>query len=559
MRFVNSLGSIKYSDYLNWTWACCLILLCSLATTSPACAQDEAAENAPEYPRPGKLPLPGNLLDVKGAEWLNTSEELSLDKLKGKIVLFDFWTYCCINCMHVLPDLEYLEKKYPNELVVIGVHSAKFDNEKVTDNIRNAIVRYEISHPVLNDSEMIIWRKLGIRSWPSLLLIDAENNACLLASGEGNREVLDQTIGKLIAYHKATDTLDDSPFNFKLERDKIPPTPLKYPGKLLADEPNNRLFVSDSNNNRIVISSLDGKLIDTIGTGQEGADDGDYKSASFDHPQGMTLIDDTLYVADTENHLIRTVDLKSKTVSTLIGTGEQSRFRSNGGNIKTAAINSPWALAHHDGILYIAMAGPHQLWKHDLGSQNVEVYAGSGREDIIDGPLPKSALAQPSSLILKDDKLYVADSEGSSIREVPTDPTGEITTIVGTHDLGRGRSLFEFGDIDGTGQEARLQHPLGLIFQGDTLYIADTYNHKIKTAIPTKNADNPERLTQTFLGTGKSGSSLDPLELSEPSGLAVVGNRLLIADTNNHRIVSYDLKTKKASEFIIEGLQPPSK
>ena len=128
-----------------------------------------------ENPFPKRFPAPS--LDG-GTAWLNTSGEISLKDLRGKVVLIDFWTYCCINCIHVLPDLKYLEEKYADELVVIGCHSAKFDNEKDTEAIRRAIVRYEIEHPVINDSEMIVWRKMGARSWPTLVLIDPEGNYC---------------------------------------------------------------------------------------------------------------------------------------------------------------------------------------------------------------------------------------------------------------------------------------------------------------------------------------------------------------------------------------------
>ncbi|WP_417384868.1 thioredoxin-like domain-containing protein [Gimesia sp.] len=486
-----------------------------------------------------------------GVEWLNTSGEITLKDLRGKVVLIDFWTYCCINCMHVLPDLAYLEKKYPNELVVIGCHSAKFDNEKETDNIRRAIQRYEIKHPVINDANMTVWRKFGVRAWPSMVLIDPEGNYCGHLSGEGNRELLDKVLEKVIAYHRAKGTLDETPVHFELESAKLKPTPLKFPGKLLADPAHQRLFISDSNHNRIVIASLDGKLIDVIGSGQIGNKDGDYKTAAFDHPQGMTLVGNTLYVADTENHLIRTVDLDKKQVATLAGTGEQARFRSAGGKLKEAALNSPWALAVIDDVLYICMAGPHQIWSHKLGSDEIGVYAGSGREDITNGPLETSAFAQTSGIAVDGEVFYVVDSEGSAVRKVDT-KNKTVTTVAGTSDLERGRSLFEFGDKDGVGEEARLQHPLGVLYDNGRLFIADTYNHKLKTI------DLKTNEVKTFLGTGKDGNSLNPVEFSEPSGLAKVGNRLFVADTNNQRICVVNLDDNKVSEFKIAGLTPPS-
>ncbi|MDQ3333032.1 MAG: redoxin domain-containing protein, partial [Planctomycetota bacterium] len=245
----------------------------SQATSETPDAQPSPSENGdtaeaePENPFPQRSPAPS--FDG-GVGWLNTSGPIELKDLRGKVVLLDFWTYCCINCIHVLPDLKYLEEKFDRELVVIGVHSAKFDNEKESEAIRDAILRYEIAHPVVNDAEMVVWRKFGARSWPTLVLIDPEGNYCGYISGEGNRDVLEQVIEKVVAYHEAKGTLDRTPVHFDLERYNAEPTPLRYPGKLLADEASNRLFISDSNHNRIVVSTLDGKLVDTVGTGRIG-------------------------------------------------------------------------------------------------------------------------------------------------------------------------------------------------------------------------------------------------------------------------------------------------
>ena len=507
--------------------------------------------NPVENPFPQRIPAPS--LDG-GEAWLNTSGEITLKDLRGKVVLLDFWTYCCINCIHVLPDLKYLEKKYDKELVVIGVHSAKFENEKDSEAIRQAIVRYEIEHPVINDSEMLVWRKFGARSWPTVVLLDPEGSYCGFLSGEGNREILDEVIGKVVKYHKAKGTLDETPVNFALERDRVKSGPLKYPGKIHADEAGDRLFISDSNHNRIVVTTLDGKLLDVIGSGRIGAKDGSYAEAEFDHPQGMTLVGETLYVADTENHLLRTVNLKTKTVKTLSGTGEQDRRRAPGGKLLTTPLNSPWDLEVVGDTLYIAMAGPHQLWSHKLGSDRIQAYAGSGREDIRDGSLEGSALAQPSGISSDGEWLYVADSEGSAIRAIPVDPNAAVKTIVGTHDLPSGRSLFEFGDTDGKGDAVRLQHPLGVIYHDGKVYVADAYNHKIKIVDPKT------RVAESWIGDGKAGTRLEPAaRLHEPAGMTIAGGKLYIADTNNHRILTVPLNGDgtKVTEFKVEGLTPP--
>ena len=521
-------------------------------------AEEEApngSKGKTENPFPNRFPAPE--LDG-GVEWLNTGGPISMKDLRGKIVLLDFWTFCCINCMHVLPDLDFLEKKYGKEIVVIGVHSAKFDNEKETGNIRKAILRYEIEHPVINDANMIVWRKFGVKAWPSLVLVDPEGQYCGYVSGEGNRELLDTVVQKLIAYHKAKGTLDETPVKFDLERSQAAASPLRFPGKVLADEAGKRLFISDSNHNRIVVSSLAGKLLNVIGSGAIGSKDGSYLDAQFDHPQGMTLIGNTLYVADTENHLLRTVDLVKQTVSTLAGTGEQDRTRTRGGDLLKTALNSPWDLSVVDGVLYIAMAGPHQIWAHQLGSNSIWQYAGSGREDIVNGELDQGALAQPSGITTDGKHLFVVDSEGSSVRQITTtpkndleNPTGTISTPVGPHSLPNGRTLFEFGDVDGSKDEARFQHPLGILFHNGGLFVADSYNHKLKFV------DLKTRESMTWLGTGQSGTKLDPAQLAEPAGMAVADGTLFIADTNNNRIVAVELASKKAREFVIDGLAAP--
>lgn len=514
---------------------------------------DEAKPPVPADPFPQAVKVPAGILDG-GTEWLNTSRPLDLKDLRGKVVLLDFWTYCCINCIHVLPDLKFLEAKYKDQLVVIGVHSAKFDNEKLSENIREAILRYEIKHPVVNDSEMLIWRKFGTRAWPTLALIDPEGRFIGRQGGEGHRQLFDGIIEQLVEYHRAKGTLDETPMVFDLEQNRAKPTPLRFPGKVLADEVGGRLFIADSNHNRIVVADLDGNVQQVIGSGRMGRQDGSFAEAAFDHPQGMALVENVLYVADTENHMIRTVDLQEKTVATLCGTGEQGTPRVVDGRLAFTKLNSPWDLLHHDGTLFIAMAGPHQIWSHTLGSDTIGVFAGNAREDVINGPRAMSSFAQPSGLAMDADGqfIYVADSEGSAIRRVPTDPDAEVTTVAGTSELPRGQSLFAFGDVDAAGPEARFQHPLCVAWHDNSVYVADAYNHKIRKI------DLATSVVETWMGTGKAGDSMTPVQFSEPSGLSVAGDWLYVADTNNHRICRIDLKTKAVSVLSLSDLKPPT-
>lgn len=491
----------------------------------------EGKVNAPEFP--------------DGMEWLNTEKPLSIKQLRGKVVLLDFWTYCCINCMHIIPDLKKLEHKYANELVVIGVHSAKFTAEKGTENIRQAILRYEIEHPVVNDHDMQIWQEYTVRSWPTLFLIDPAGKIVAYMSGEGVYAQLDGYIAKVIETFDAKKMIDRRPLNLKLERQRSPSSVLAFPGKVLADEKSRQLFIADSNHNRIVVLSLDNAAVKTvIGSGQIGLADGDFETASFNHPQGMALDGSTLYVADTENHAIRAVDLTNQSVKTIAGTGEQLQRRITfGGQAKETPLNSPWDLTMQNRILYIAMAGPHQLWQMNPKTGGIAPYAGSGREARVDGPLTEAALAQPSGITSDGNKLFFADSEVSSIRSADLNAHGRVETIVG-------EDLFEFGDRDGKGSAVRLQHPLGVTYHDGWLYVADTYNNKIKKVSPK------DRTSETFVGTGETGMrDGDRASLDEPGGVSIAFDKLYIADTNNHLIRVADLKTRRVETLQIKDLE----
>ena len=535
---------------------------------NPASYQEERPRDDDGPPRRIDTPdFPANL------EWLNTKTPLKKEDLQGKFVLIDFWTYCCINCIHILPELKKLEKEFANELVVIGVHSAKFETEKDSKNIVEAILRYEIEHPVVNDSEMKFWSMYGANSWPTILLLDPEGKAIWGTRGETTFEDVAPVIKKYIPYYRKRKLLDEKPLRFELEKYSQTATPLRFPGKVLVDGNSERLFIADSNHNRIVVTSLDGKLLQTIGNGEIGNQDGDFKTAKFDHPQGMFLHEDRLFIADTENHTIRIADLKTRQVKTIAGTGKQSReafpgtreFAKTGkrpdrwiGPPLETPLNSPWDLWVHNDYLYICNAGSHQIWFMPLDEEWIGPYAGNAREDIVDGELlPEnpyelgySSFAQPSGFASDGAVLFIADCEGSSIRAVPLDPKKEVSTVVGTNTLRRGR-LFEFGDRDGEKEEVLLQHAMGVTYHDGKLYVADTYNNKIKvTEVATGK-------TTTLVGSGDAGKRDDQPSFDEPAGLCFHNGKLFVADTNNHAIRVVDVESKKVSTLTIEGLEPP--
>jgi DNA-binding beta-propeller fold protein YncE len=519
------------------------------ATVQPRPTSDEEGEeiveDAPQESFAGDLPAPEFPV---GLDWLNTDRPLTMAQLKGKVVLLDFWTYGCINCMHIIPELHQLEAEYPDELVVIGVHSAKFSNEGDTDNIRQVILRYGLDHPVVNDQDFLVWRTWGANAWPTLILIDPAGNVVGGHSGENIYPIFKPVIESLVQEFEANGILDRTSLGLKLEKEGLPETILSFPGKVLADPEGGRLFIADTNHNRIVITGIeDGEVLNVIGNGAIAYADGDYTTASFAHPQGMTLSDDgnTLYVADTENHSIRQIDLEAEQVTTLLGTGRQGQsYPPRGGIAPDVALRSPWDVTLQGNLLYIAMAGSHQIWVLELRSGIAEPFAGNAREGTLDGSAGQSELAQPSGLALDTHgRLYFADSEASSIRWIETAEL-VVDTLVGS-----GESLFEFGDVDGIGNQARLQHPLGVVVVDGIVYVADTYNHKIKRVDP-----ETSEIT-TFLGESAGWrDGADPL-FYEPGGLDAAEGILYVADTNNHTVRMIDLATNEVTTLVLKGIE----
>lgn len=522
-----------------------MILLLVLACL-PGCAKPQEEEKTVNDAGAVRAPeLEPNL------GWINTDRPLRLkEELKGQVVLLDFWTYCCINCMQILPDLEYLEKKYASQpFIVIGVHSAKFENEEGRETIEAAVQRYKIHHPVVIDDDMGIWQRYAVQAWPTFMLIGSDGRIMGMASGEGNREVLDASIALALETGRKNGTLASHPLKVAGPADIRTTSPLRFPGKVLADEKGQRLFIADSNHNRVVISSMPdaqgrARLLGVIGSGERGMADGAFGAATFHNPQGLALMDGVLYIADTDNHSVRAADLATSRVTTLAGTGVQGYDRRGGKPGPQQLLASPWALQPDPARqrLFIAMAGTNQIWTYDLAKKTAQAFSGSGRENIFDGSATEAALAQPSGLALLGDNLYVADSEVSGIRQINA-ATGAVKTVVG-------RALFVFGDVDGKGDAVRLQHPLGVATYGETLLIADTYNHKIKQVMPGP------REVKTLYGTGKPGrADGGKPAFFEPGGLDVAGGRLFVADTNNHRVVVIDIPSGAWSEVQIEGLR----
>ncbi|MFB7133102.1 NHL domain-containing thioredoxin family protein [Streptomyces sp. NPDC056237] len=449
--------------------------------------------------------------------WLNTGDQqYTLADLRGRIVILDFWTFCCVNCLHVLDELRELEEKHRDTVVIIGVHSPKFVHEAEHQAVVDAVERYEVHHPVLDDPELATWKQYAVRAWPTLVVVDPEGYVVAQHAGEGHAHAIEKLVEELEAEHEAKGTLrrGDGPY--------VAPEPvathLRFPGKALL-LPDGGFLVSDTTRHRLVEIESDGETVRRhVGTGDRGFADGGPDEARFSEPQGLAVLPDgRIAVADTVNHAVRALDLTTGITTTLVGTGRQWWQGSpTAGPAREVDLSSPWDVAWFADRLWIAMAGVHQLWTYDPGTGTVRVAAGTTNEGLVDGPADEAWFAQPSGLAVSADgeRLWVADSETSALRYVERDGTGfAVRTAVGT-------GLFDFGHRDGRADQALFQHPLGVTALPDgSVAVCDTYNHALRRYDPVSGE-------VTTLAT----------DLREPSDAVLVDGDLVVVESARHRL-----------------------
>ncbi|WP_435283445.1 NHL domain-containing thioredoxin family protein [Streptomyces koelreuteriae] len=444
--------------------------------------------------------------------WINTGDkELSLAEFRGRIIIVDFWTFCCVNCLHVLDELRELEEKHRDTVVVIGVHSPKFVHEAEHQAVVDAVERYGVEHPVLDDPELATWKQYAVRAWPTLVVIDPEGYVVAQHAGEGHVHAIERLVEELETEHAVKGTLrrGDGPY----VAPEPEPTALRFPGKAVP-LPSGNFLVSDTTRHQLVELAEDGEsVVRRIGSGARGFADGGEGTAAFSEPQGLALLDDSsVVVADTVNHALRRLDLTTGEVTTLAGTGRQWWQGSpTSGPAREVDLSSPWDVARWQEKIWIAMAGVHQLWVYDPVEGTVAVAAGTTNEGLVDGPGGEAWFAQPSGLAATPERLWLADSETSALRWV--EPDGSVHTAVGT-------GLFDFGHRDGAAEQALLQHPLGVTALPDgSVAVSDTYNHALRRYDPATGE-------VTTLAT----------DLREPSDAVLVGDDIVVVESARHRL-----------------------
>jgi thiol-disulfide isomerase/thioredoxin len=421
-----------------------------------------------------------NAPELVGDQWLGTGGRwLTLADLRGRIVLLDFWTLCCVNCHHVLAELEPLERRYADVLTVIGVHSPKFEHEKDAGAVAGAMQRHGIEHPVLNDPQMRTWEAYGARAWPTLVLISPSGEVVGRYSGEGHAHALDVALGELVAAGERDGTLVRGPGPFVGLEEGDAPYVQPSSALPLAD---GRLLVSDTGRSQIAIATVDdpNSVIARIGSGERALHDGDPGGSAFREPNGLTVLPSDVaerigydvVVADSGNHALRGLRLSDLTVRTIAGTGRQwMQGTATSGVATEVDLSTPWDVAWDGERVIIAMAGEHRLWWFEPVAGTVGVWAGTTHEGLVDGLVDEAWFAQSSAVAADDSRVWVIDAETSALRVVEE---GRVRTPIG-------RGLFDFGHVDGPASGALLQHPLGLAVASDgSVLIADAYNGALR-------------------------------------------------------------------------------
>ncbi|WP_158879486.1 NHL domain-containing thioredoxin family protein [Amycolatopsis anabasis] len=484
--------------------------------------------------------------ELAGRDWINTGgERIALAELRGRIVLLDFWTSGCVNCLHVLDELRPLEDEFADVLVTIGVHSPKFQHEGEAAAIEAAVSRYGVGHPVLNDPDLTTWQQYAVKAWPTLVLIDPEGYVVHTAAGEGHGEALRRVLTELVAAHEAKGTLrrGGSPYVPAEESE----AELRFPSKAVSTV-EGRVLVADTAHHSVVEFASDGEtVIRRFGSGERGSADGAFDRASFTEPSGITLLPAEVaekvgyhaVVADTAGHLLRGIDLRTGEVSTVAGTGKQWRDGADSGKAREVDLTSPWDVTWWTpaGGVVVAMAGNHTLGLFDPITGTISRFAGTTVEGLRDGDAAEAFFAQTSGLAVQGGKLWLADAETSALRWIQPEGDGfTVHTAVGT-------DLFSFGHRDGKAAEALLQHPLGVAVLPDgSIGIADTYNGAIRRYDPA---------------SGEVSTLADGL--AEPSGLLVTDDVLLVVESAAHRLRSLpDAAARKVAGDAHAVRRPPT-
>lgn len=464
-------------------------------------------------------------------KWFNINEKITIDDLKGRVILLHFWDRACISCLESLPAIKKLEERFGNKLTVIGVYAAKFEGGKNEDEIRSAIIKYDINHAVINDSALKLSTEFAAKASPTFVLIKPNGRKYKKYEGVGDLEKMEDGVKKLVKKYRFD--VNRKPLPILPEKfSKIAnvlsfPSKLEYSGNLNLNSRNvSAIFIANSGQNNVIVSSLLGTILVKIGSGREGFSDGDFFNAEFRNPQSILFDDQKLYIADTGNHAIRIADFRTNKVSTLIGSGKKGDIVKNEIAAKGFNLASPTDIEFFPDKKHIIIsnAGNNQILSYDLENQKIKALAGNGESKNKDGISPNNSLTQTADMVVVKDKIYFVDALSSSLRSL--DKSGNVKTLV---------------DKD-------LQNPVGLTSDGDSLYIADSFNNRIaKYSISAQKISN-------FIGAKAGDLVGKKTEFNSPEAILKINNYFYISDANNNRVIL--LNAKNLNSEILDVIPP---
>jgi len=481
------------------------------------------------------------ILNFSEEKWYNVAKAPSGDDLKDRVILFDFWNYSCVSCIQSFPEIKKLKERFGNKLVVISVHSSIYDNEKDDNSVKKAVLKYDITNPVVNDADLKIFNEFEVKAFPTYVIVGPNGREYKRYEGSNSFSDIKSSIKKLVKKYKFSLNREFLPM--RLEKYHTIGNVLSFPSKIAYAKNfsyNSRnlpvIFISNLGQNNIIVSSLSGEIIETIGATSDYMIDGSFEQASFKFPQGLVFNNNKLYVADSGNNAIRVVDFKEKKVSTLIGDGVRGGVFSNKDNVENIRLSTPLdlELSSDKKNIIIANSGTNQILSYNLKKKDIVVLAGNGKKGIDDGNYPNNSLAQTSDLEFYKGKLYFVDSASSSLRVM--DKKGKVSTLIGKKSL-------DFGNKNGSKKEALMQNPLALSVDETGIYILDSFNHQLK-----KYSFQSKKIS-SLVGKKKGDDvgSKSNTSFNEPSGLVSILGKFYVVDSNNNRILSvsrYNLSSK---------------
>ncbi|PKM12522.1 MAG: hypothetical protein CVV15_03685 [Gammaproteobacteria bacterium HGW-Gammaproteobacteria-5] len=452
-------------------------------------------------------------------QWLNAPVQ-SLADARGRVAVVAVVSASSAWSQNLIDELRRVQARHPEQVRAFVVHCPKFDAERDPRMLGKWINRLGIGLPVASDPEFALWQQLDLQAWPSLVVFDIDGSLHEVMIGDTRGEQIEACVSELLDYHDGLLVIGEAPVFVRQE----PRLPLRFPAGLAVTA--EHIYVVDSGNHRVLECTHEGRIMRQFGSGNADMLDGRSGEAAMRRPMGIALLREALYITDTGNHALRKISLHDGDIETLLGTGRPGA--TDGGSYRDGeryALDQPLGICAQNQCLYIANSGTNQVLALDMGERELLMLAGSGALGRYDAKAAAAILAQPAGIGILGQKLYFTDAGVSSIRSIQLENRA-VTTLFGA-------GLYEFGDVDGTRDCARLQYPTALATDAEhgRLWIADTYNNALRR-LPI----GAQELTRLPVS----------LRLHQPMGLAVAAGSLWLANTNAHEVLRIDPETGEA-------------